>query len=189
MIKKLVMMVLFMIVVSSFSYAQVEKGDSEIIFSGMFMSIVGIENYSSMTASLNLNYGYFLTKNLEIGIGPIFTYSRTEQTYTNYNFFSGSSEEKNVNENKNLSGTVFFNLNFSTSSKTVPYLSGQWYQTDFNPEEGEFSDYSYGNIGFGIRNFFNEYAALNTSINYGFSLAKEAEGGVLLVMTGVSVIF
>ena len=40
-----------------------------------------------------------------------------------------------------------------------------------------------------IRNFFNEYAALNTSVNYGFSLAEDAEGGVLLVITGVSVIF
>jgi len=188
MVKKLVLLVWFMLVVTSFSYAQVEKGDSEILFSGTFMSIVGIENYSSMNASVNLSYGYFLTKNLEIGIGPSLTYSRSEQTYTNYDYFGGSSEEKSVNENKNLSGTVFFNLNFSTSSKTVPYIAGQWYQTDFNPENGEFSDYSYANIGFGIRNFFNEYVALNTSVNYGFSLAKEAEGGVLLILTGVSVI-
>ena len=77
----------------------------------------------------------------------------------------------------------------ATASKTVPYLAAQWYQTDFDPEDGEFSDYSYVNFGFGIRNFFNEFAALNTSVNYGFSLAEDSEGGVLLILTGVSVIF
>ena len=189
MMKKLGLLLSFLLVLTSFSFAQVESGDSEIVFSGMFMSIVGIENYSSMTASATLNYGYFITKNLEIGIGPIFTYSRSEQTYTSYDYYGSSSEQKSVNEDKNLSGTVFFSLNFSTASRTVPYITGQWYQTDFNPEDGEFSDYSYANVGFGIRNFFSEYAALNTSVNYGFSLAEDAEGGVLLVTTGVSVIF
>lgn len=47
---------------------------------------------------------------------------------------------------------------------------------------------AYFNIGGGFRNFFNEYAALNTSITYGFSLGGTGER-VLTIMSGVSVIF
>ena len=88
----------------------------------------------------------------------------------------------------------FFNYNFSTSSKTVPYLAGQLYQKKFDLEENEeFSDYSYANIGFGVKNFFNEYAALNMSANYGFSLAEVEEGqdkqGMILLLVGLSFIF
>lgn len=191
MLKRLILLFSIFFVLSTLSYAQVEKGDSEVIFSAMFMSIVGVEDYSSMTGSLNLNYGYFLTDNFEIGIGPTITYTKSTSTFLSYdpNTFS-LTEEKYTSETANVSATAFFNFNFSTSSKTVPYITGQWFQTDFDPEDDmKFSDYSYINVGFGVRNFINEYAALNTSVNYGFSLAENAEGGVILALTGVSVIF
>ncbi len=190
MLKRLTLMFSIIFILATLSSAQVETGDSEVIFSGMFMSIVGIDNYSSVTASLNLNYGYFLTKNLEIGFGPTVTHTRTKMTFTTFDFFQGEKEEEHIDETTNVSGTVFINLNFATASKTVPYFAAQWFQSDFNPKgEQKFSDFSYLNVGFGIRNFLNEYAALNTSVNYGWSQAENAEGGIILVLTGLSVIF
>jgi len=187
MFKRLILTAICLLIFASLSFAQVEQGDSEVIFSGMYMSLVGIKDYSYSMGSLNLSYGKFVTDNLEIGIGPTLTFTRTKQT--TYNWYGGE-EDEDITQETHISGIVFFNINFSTSSKTVPYIAGQWYQSEFKIEKDEeFSDYSYANIGFGIRNFYNEYAALNTSINYGWSLAKDAEGGVLLITTGLSVIF
>jgi hypothetical protein len=46
------------------------------------------------------------------------------------------------------------------------------------------------NVGIGFKNFFNEYAAFNTLVSYGFSLAEEAENiGLLSIMTGLTFIF
>ena len=73
----------------------------------------------------------------------------------------GEEEDEDINQETHISGVLFFNINFSTSSKTVPYIAGQWYQSEFKIEKDEeFSDYSYANIGFGIRNFYNEYRTI-----------------------------
>lgn len=105
-------------------------------------------------------------------------------------FSSGQDEYGDPKVNTNWSGSVFFNLNFSAASKFIPYLSGQYYQFTFDiPEGGKFSDYSYINAGLGFKNFFNEYAAFNTLVTYGFSLAENSQIGILTIMTGLSFIF
>ena len=89
------------------------------------------------------------------------------------------------------SGAIFFNYNFSTASKLIPYITGQYYQYTFDiPDDMEFKDFSYVNAGIGFKNFFNEYAAFNTLVSYGFSLAEDAENvGLLSIMAGLTVIF
>ena len=157
---------------AGFAFAQIEQGDSEVRFL-FFYSKVGGDD-SDVSGSLQLSYGKFFTPNLQVGVGPRINIS---------SWAGGETKTK-------FSGSVYATYNFSTASRTVPYLSAEWYQMDFSPEEGrEFTDYAYITIGFGVRNFFTEYAALNSAISYGFSLASEAEGGLLMIMTGLSFIF
>lgn len=151
---------------------QVEKGDSEIRFMFYYSHINGDEYSTGGSGALQVSYGYFFSPNLQIGFGPRIT-------------FTGSGEGTNTT----ISGSVYFNYNFAIASRTVPYIYGEFYQMDFSPEWGDFSDYSYVNIGFGVRNFLTEYMALNSAITYGFSLASEAEGGLFMVITGLSFIF
>lgn len=185
------MIVLTIFISATLVFPQVEKGDKEITFAASLTSLLGIEDFSSTNVNLFLSYGYFVSNKFQIGIGPSLTYSRTTSTFPTFDPETNSIiDEETVTENTKFSGVVFMNFNFSTSSKTVPYFAAQWYQYDFNPdkEAGEkFSDFSYLNFGFGIRNFFSEYAALNTAINYGFSLSSDVESKVLLLTTGLSV--
>jgi len=154
-------------------YAQVEKGDSEIRFLGYLNRVSGDE-YSSTSGSVQISYGYFITPKLQIGAGPQLTFS------------DGLDDGMDVQ----FSASVFFNYSISVGSKTVPYITGQWYQSDFSPpENGEFTDNSFITFGFGVRNFFTEYAALNTAIFYGKSLNSDMDGGLLMIMSGISIIF
>lgn len=173
---RLVLVSVALVLLASVAGAQVEKGDSEILFAGSLMSTVGMESSSSQ-GSFTLVYGYFFTKNLELGVGP--TVSITTSSY------GGESETTTE-----LSSTFFGQYNFTTAGKNVPYLTASWYQMDFSPEDEEsFTDYSFVTAGGGLRMFFNEYAAFNTSALYGFSLAENAEGGIILIQTGLSFIF
>jgi hypothetical protein len=152
---------------------QVEQGDSEVNFIGFYSTMVGTENSLGGFGTIMFNYGYFVTSHLEIGIGPQISFSSSEE----------GTETK-------FAGTAFMNFNFSTSSRMVPYISAQWYQTDFEIAENQsFTDLSYVNVGLGLRSFFNKHLALNNSVNYGFSLAEDAEGGMLLFMSGLTFVF
>ena len=164
--------VLLLMFFSLTAYGQVEKGDSEIRFLGYFNRVSGDE-YSSTSGSIQVSYGYFITPKLQIGAGPQLTFS------------DGVDDGVDVQ----FSASVFLNYSISVGSKTVPYITGQWYQMDFSPEDGEFTDNSFITIGFGVRNFFTEYAALNTAIYYGKSLNSDMDGGLLMIMSGISIIF
>lgn len=170
--KKFLVTVLIILSFTMTANAQVEKGDSEIRFLFYYSHIYADEFSSGGRGSLQISYGYFLIPNLQIGIGPQMTFTRA---------FDGTKTK--------FSGSVYFTFNLTTASKTVPYINAEFYQMDFSPEWGDFLDYSYINIGLGVRNFFTEYMALNSAITYGFSLATEAEGGMLMIITGLSFIF
>jgi len=160
------------------AFSQVERGDKEVSFLGYYNTIVGEDVNPNASGSLQISYGNYFTPALLVGIAPTLRFYASEDRY-------GDMEVKT-----DFSGSIFFNLNFSTTSKTVPYITGQYYQWTFDiPEESEFSDYSYINIGFGIKNFINEYAAFNTLGTYGFSLAEDAETALITVMMGLSFIF
>ncbi len=149
----------------------IEKGDSEIQFAAFYVLMI-YKDFKMGNSTIQLSYGRFITSRLEIGIAPQITMT----------MFSDMVETQ-------FSASAFMNYNFSTASRLIPYASAQWYQSDFSPENGDFIDYSYLTIGVGLRNFFNQYAALNTSVSYGFSLNPDREGGLLTIMSGLSFIF
>ena len=151
----------------------IDKGDSEIRFLGFYAKIVGSDNVSLEMGAIQLSYGYFVTSHLQIGFAPQLMI---------YQGYGGGTYTI-------FSAAAFFNYNLTTSSKIIPYLSGQWYQDEFDPEDDDFLEHSYLTVGIGVRNFVTEFAALNTSVTYGFSLAEEAEGGLLMIMSGLSFIF
>lgn len=151
----------------------IEKGDSEIQFAGFYMKMMSEGNDTGGTGFIQFSYAKFITSRFQIGVAPQLRIFESS---------GGKTETR-------LSASVFFNYNLVVASKTIPYLSGQWYQHVFSPDGGDFIDYSYINLGVGIRNFFNRYAALNTSISYGFALSSANGGGLLIIMSGLSFIF
>jgi len=162
------------------AWAQIERGDSEISFMGYYVTLVGEDIEVNGSGVFQLSYGKYITSRLQIGIAP------------NLRFYLAEEEDGEKVLKTDWSGSVFFNFNFSTASKFIPYITGQYYQFTFDiPEDAEFTDYSYVNVGIGFKNFFNEYAAFNTLVSYGFSLAKEREKnvGLLSIMTGLTFIF
>ena len=119
----------------------------------------GTEQSSIESGAIQLSYGYFITSHLQIGAAPQLMIYQGFGGGTNYIF----------------SASAFFNYNFATSSKIIPYVSGQWYQDEFAPEYGDFLDYSYINLGFGIRNFFTEFAEMLINFGYVHILGRKAE--------------
>jgi len=150
----------------------VEKGDSEISFMGFYAKMIGAEFETGGTGAIKLSYGYFLTKNLQAGAAPQLLIYQGMMGAT-YKIFSFSA---------------FASYNFQTSSKFIPYFTVKWYQNEVAPGESDFMEHAYLTFGAGFRNFFNEHAALNTSISYGFNLGG-LEKTILTIISGVSIIF
>ena len=165
--------------ICSGAWAQIEKGDTEISFMGYYITRVGEDVEVNGSGVFQLSYGKYITPRLQIGISP------------NLRFFLADDEQGEKTIETDWSGAIFFNYNFSTASKLIPYITGQYYQYTFEiPDDMEFKDFSYVNAGIGFKNFFNEYAAFNTLVSYGFSLAEDAENvGLLSIMAGLTVIF
>ncbi len=192
--KKLIFTILILLATSNMVFSQAKKGDTEMFFNGSFYSMVGIENYSNINITAMLNYGYYITDNLQLGVGPSVTYTYSEQKYMSYYFnpitYEYSEKEvSQVNEKTDLSASFFGNYYFNIQSKLVPYASVQYFQQTFDiPDDADFTDYGYINIGVGAKYFINQNVAYNFLINYGFSLNSDSEGGILLMQTGLSVI-
>lgn len=175
--KQILIVVALLFIIAS-AQAQIEKGDTEIGFMGYYSTRVGEDIDPNGSGSFQLSFGKYITPKLLLGIAPTLS------------LYTGQDEDGDPTVETNWSGSVFFTYNFSTTSKLIPYLTGQYYQSQFDiPENAEFTDFSFVTFGLGFKNFFNEYASLNTQGLYGFSLAEDAEGGILLIMTGLSFIF
>lgn len=178
--KKGLWIVVLCLVLGGQALAQVEEGDKEVSFLGYFSTFIGEDFDANGTGSLQISYSKFYTKHLQLGFAPTLTF------YTSKN-----DENKDVLKT-DIAASVFMNLNMATASKLIPYLTAQYYQYTFDIDtdnDEKFTDYSFVNVGLGFKNFINEYAAFNTLVTYGFSLREEAEGGILMVMTGLSFIF
>ena len=145
----------------------IEKGDSEVQVYGTLLSMEGMT-----MAIAAVVYGYYVTPNFELGIGPNVSYMDTD-----------------YDSETNFSGSAFFRYTFTASGKTVPYINGQWYQYDFSPPEGaSLTDMAFVMGGGGLKVFVNEYVAYDFSLNYGQGLA-EGSSGLLIGMVGISVFF
>ncbi len=149
----------------------VERGDSEVSFMGFYSKIVGTEMDMPGIGSFKLAYGYFVSRHLQIGAEPQLVL---------YPGFMGGTDAI-------FSFSLYGSYNFQTGSKLIPYVSIKWYQDEVVPGDDLLED-AYLTFGGGFRNFFNEFAALNISITYGFNLGGMDET-VLTLMSGVSVIF
>ena len=172
------MILCLLLILAGSSYAQVEAGDKEVSFLGFFSTFVGEDVDANGYGSLQISYGKYYTKFFQVGIAPILSFS------------TGEDENGDPKVDVQYSGSVFFNLNMATASKSIPYITGRYYQYTFDiPEGRDFIDYSYITIGAGVKSFFNEYAAFNTVVTYGFSPKSESKGGIIMIMTGLSFIF
>ncbi|HHS12298.1 MAG TPA: hypothetical protein ENN03_00855 [bacterium] len=160
------------------AFGQIEKGDTEISFMGYFATFVGEDVDANGMGSLQLSYGKYVTPFLQFGVAPTVSF----YTFTD---FDGETSVK-----AEFSGSVFAHMNLARASRIIPYLTAQYYQFTFDiPEDAEFTDFGYANVGMGFKNFINEYASFNVLATYGFSMAPGAEGGIIMVMTGLSIIF
>ncbi len=163
--KRIVLVVGLLCLTASAAMAQVEKGDKEIQALG---SITLIEHASA--AVLQGTYGVFVTPEVEVGVGPSILYASV------FGF------------SQTIVGAVFFGrYNFDVNTKRVPYLSAMWYQADFSPDYGDFTDWSYLQFGAGMKFFVTENLAYDASANLGIAL-----GGGTIVTTfkgGLSAFF
>jgi len=164
--KKALYVLILILCLASFTTAQVEEGDKEVQVQGSLIAFEG------MTAIIGtFMYGYFVTPKTEIGGGPMIIYAS----------YDGD-------DNSNISLTFFGRYNFVTGEKTVPYLSGQIYQFDISPEEPmSFTDFTFLQVGGGIKYFISDNLAYDVSGNLGFGLG----GGDVsfIVFGGLSAFF
>ncbi|MBN2417597.1 hypothetical protein JXO52_17300 [bacterium] len=175
--KKVFLIMAAMLIVCSPLFGQIESGDKEVSFLGYFSTFVGDDVEANGFGSVQISYGKYYSKYFQAGFAPTFS-------------FATITEDGEPKVDVQISGSFFFNLNFAAASKTIPYITGRYYQYTFDiPEGGVLTDYAYVTVGGGIKSFFNEYAAFNTMVTYGFSLREEAEGGIVMIMTGLSFIF
>lgn len=177
--KKIIILILTVIITANV-YSQedegISKGDNEVTFHGFVFTSVGTDSKHAF-GNLFLSYGKYYTDKLLLGVAPgisIFTTNTAEGTEVDTDW----------------SGQLFANYNFSVVKKGFPYVKGSYYQSTFDiPDGATFTDYGSLQIGIGYKSFFNEFASVDTSLNYGKSLAEGAEGGSLMLMTGISFIF
>lgn len=163
---------------SLFLYVQAQefegiaKGDKELSFYANLSTTVGIEDYSYASGNVNVSYGVYLAKIFNIGIAPGLSVST-------------SNGEVNVN----LSGSVFMNLNFSSTKRTFGFFRASYYQTSFDVDENQdFLAYAYAQAGLGFKSFFNENLAWETILNYGLNLDDPTVGNINLT-TGITIRF
>jgi hypothetical protein len=165
------LLLLMFVAGSAFAEEGVEEGDLEISFFGMYTKGTGDLDVSF--GMIQVRMGKYFTDKLLLGVAPglqIFDaggYSSTDATFE-----------------------VFSAYNFSTASRTIPYVKGSLNQTKTDiPDNQDFLDYAFLQAGFGVKNFFNEYAALDTSIAYGFSIGQGPDSGNLMLLSGITFVF
>ena len=158
--KKALYAVILILCLASITNAQIERGDKEIQLQG---SLITFEGITAIIA--NFMYGKFITPNTEIGGGPMIIYAS-----------AGDDDASNI------SLTLFGRYNFVTGEKTVPYLSGQLYQFDISPEDPmDFIDFTFLQVGGGIKYFVSDNLAYDVSGNLGIGLGS---GDVSFIVYG-----
>ncbi|KAA3618741.1 MAG: hypothetical protein DWQ05_07205 [Calditrichaeota bacterium] len=162
MLKKLSIGLLFTLMGTSSVLAQFERGDKEFSLQGAFnrMSNDGGQNYttSSTILIISAGFGRFITPHLQLGIEPVWIYVSTSYKY---------GSQSNSESDGTVGVALFMNYNFSSSSKYVPYFTGQYAIMDIAPEGSvgitDVSSYAFGG---GVRYFVIERAAINTKMLY-----------------------
>lgn len=171
-----VVLVFFLSITATF--AQPEKGDTEIQLSATYFTTVGTD-FKFGNGFIQAKLGKYITDNLEFGVAPNISITITSTT----DFFTGETES---DTDVTFGGGAFFVYSFlAGDAKSVPYLGGQYFKSDFSNEDDS------GSVGFtgGIKFFVTEKAAFDFSGNYLFDLNEDTEGGFLLFVAGISFLF
>ena len=148
----------------------ISTGDMELSFNGMVFTTVGTD-YSTTYGNIFVSFGRYFTKRLLVGVAPGLTLS---------------TQEGDINVDASLQ--IFSGFNFVVNKKTIPYARVSFYQSsiDFITEGSEFLDASIIQGGLGLKMYFSDYAAWDTSLNAGYSLADSSEGVTLMFLTGIT---
>jgi hypothetical protein len=171
-----VFLALMMPVLHAQEFEGIEKGDKEISVYGFLITTVG-SDYSYSSGNFFLSYGAYLTDKFLFGIAPGLSVSTSQN-------MAGETEV-----NTDFSGQVFLNYNFAVNKPSFPYVRAAFYQNSFDiPDDGEWKDYASVQVGLGYKSFLSERISWDTTLTYGFSLAENADGGLLMLMTGISVL-
>lgn len=148
--------------ISAQEYEGIAKGDKEITFNGMVITMEGLT-----MGNIFISGGYYITDKLLLGLAP------------------GLTLGKDVTD---FSGQLFANYNFSSSKPTFPYVKASYYQQSFDTKGYDsFFDLSFIQAGVGYKVFFNAKVNWDTSLTYGFSPAGNVGFGMLMLLTGISV--
>lgn len=155
-----------LLIVAPAAFGQMEKGDREIKFSG---SLFAMDDFTMFVGQAT--YGKFTSANFQIGGGPTITY------------FDAMGYSSTI-----IGASFFGRYNFIKGTQTVPYLQGQFYQSDLAPDEPfDFTDMSFVQFGAGLKYFVNKYVAYDASANYGFGLGGGS--GLFYLNLGIAAIF
>lgn len=178
--KKSVITVLLCVLFALPAMAQQEQGDSELQLLGSYLTPTGVEDPVGFYM-VQAKYGYYFTDSFEFGTGASYQGTTEEDGYWIVGLFP------------------FFSYSFLMGdSKTVPYLAAQYYLFITEVEEYNLETYesekktdtmSFMGVSGGFKQYVSPKVALDLSGNYHFSLEKEVEGGMLLIMLGVSFLF
>ena len=145
-------------------------GDTEASVSFMYYTTEGEIEYNVTNVQVKL--GAYLTDRLMLGIGPAWALNTDGE------------------EEMDLSAEAFCIFNFTLDKTLVPYAKGAYFQRTFDiPGDKSFTDYAYALFGFGIRYFFSDIYAFDTSLSYGYTLVKESHDSIVLVSSGFSLVF
>lgn len=163
--KKLVL--IGMLLISSFAYSQIEKGDVALTFNGSYL---GTEDYSFGLFSAKV--GRYFTQNIEAGITP----------------------QLQLGEGFSAFGLgAYGTYNFLTAdAKLLPYAGGSLniFTQSFDGADS-FNSTDAGLYG-GSKYFLTETLNIDANINYTFNLANSQDvdlGGTFIFNIGVGFIF
>ncbi|MCF8364302.1 MAG: hypothetical protein K9H16_00880 [Bacteroidales bacterium] len=171
-IKFTIITIAILLIASGFTLAQsegIQKGDKEILFSGYMSTNT---NFDYGYANFFFSYSKYVTNRLSLGVGPTLSFSFSDDTESN------------------LGLSIFTKYNFNQTKKTVPYASLSYYQYSFKTEgDTKLGDLASIQIGLGMKNFINEFLAVDSQLSYGFGLSSADNGGSLLLIIGLSYMF
>jgi hypothetical protein len=170
-VKNIVFAILLLMAGSAFGQEVIEAGDTEISVVGLYAATNGDIKYT--TANIQVRLGKYLTDRLLLGIGPAVAVATIEGE-----------------EETNLSAEAYCIFNFTVNKKITPYAKASYFQRSFDIEgDRKFTDYGYALAGLGVKYFFNDLVALDTTLAYGFSLIKESHDTMIQISSGVSFVF
>lgn len=166
--------------------AQVQGSDQNLGFGFDVNSISG--DSKDTRVNLYLSYTYFLTKNLSIGVGPRFSWSRSKE-----------SDTTAVAKSNTVGYNAFINYSFLTSGGFVlPYIGGQ-YTKLVQKQDGNDDPFITNSVGgnVGIKFFITE--RLNVDNNFSITrvisqndtldeLGVDADGTVMQINVGLGYI-